>query len=514
MKVHEKYESISPADFFYRNKEIAGFDNPVRSTYTVVRELVENSLDSCENYGILPEIDIRLTYVDEGILNIRVRDNGGGIPKKYIPQAFGQVFFGSKYRLRQTRGIFGLGGKMAILYGQITTNTTVKVYSSPLGSDKIYYYELVIDIANNKPHILAKKTLENGKGWHGVAISFNFMGEYEKARAKIVEYLWQTTMVAPYASITFIAPDGILYYFPRKTTEMPKAPREVLPHPYGVDIEMLRRLIRAAVKRNPEITLFEFLIKSFQRVGPKTAEKFLRFAGMDGGMRLKKLRHNGLVRLYTALKSFDGFISPDASGLSPIGPDLFYIGIKEATDAEFIHVVQRPPSSYEGHPFIVETAIAYGGKIKPAGSDKVNLYRFANKIPLLYDARNDVSMKIIRSIDWSVYKIRISDEPVAFFVHVCSTKVPYKTVGKEYIAEQPEVAKQIELGIRENARNLAAYLSKKRREAERRQRFNIIEKYLKKIAKYSADLAGLKRPPDVSKLLYKEVTVVDRGRGG
>ncbi len=502
--INEKYESISPADFFYRNKEIAGFDNSARATYTILRELLENSLDSCENNGILPDIEIRMMRIDDTnnaklndrstengeLLKIRVIDNGGGVPQEHIPLAFGQVFYGSKYRLRQARGLFGLGGKMAILYGQITANTTVEVASALIGSKIIYYYELMIDITRNKPIQLKKKAIENPDGWHGTMISFSFVGDYYKAKSRLIEYLWQTSMILPYASIRFIDPDGIFYTFERKTEIMPKKPREVLPHPHGVDIELLKRLII----KSKGMTLEEFLIENFQRVGPKKAHEFLNYAGFQPDLRVEKLTQDMIVKLSVAMKNFSGFLPPDASGLSPIGEELLEIGIKESLNAEFVHSVQRPPSSYEGHPFIVETAIAYGGNIQPAGEGEVNLYRFANKIPLLYDVYNDVSMKVIKRIDWNNYKLKIYNEPIAFFVHICSTKIPYKTVGKEYIADQPEVAREIELGLRENARHLSAYLNKKRIEEISRNRLNVLSKYLKLIAKYSSELSGLPEP--------------------
>lgn len=505
--IEEKYESISPADFFYRNKEIAGFDNAARATYTILRELVENSLDSCENNNIPPDVEIRIIKVDDTngvlannkaaengeLLKIRVIDNGGGVPQEHIPSAFGQVFYGSKYRLKQARGLFGLGGKMAILYGQITANTTVEVASAVLGSRFIYYYELMIDITRNKPLQLKRKILENSDSWHGTMISFSFIGDYYKAKNRIIEYLWQTSMILPYASIRFVDPDGVMYVFERKTESMPRRPREILPHPHGVDVELLKRLIA----KSKGMTLKEFLIENFQRVGPKKADEFLKYAGLQPDLRVEKLNQDMIVKLSSAMKNFSGFLPPDASGLSPIGEELLEIGIKEATKAEFVHAVQRPPSSYEGHPFIVETAIAYGGNIQPPGEGEVNLYRFANKIPLLYDVYSDVSMKVIKKIDWNNYKLKIYNEPIAFFVHICSTKIPYKTVGKEYIAEQPEVAREIELGLRENARYLSAYLNKKRAEEITRMRFNVLGKYLKLIAKYSSELAGLPEPTNL-----------------
>ncbi|HDI46708.1 MAG TPA: DNA topoisomerase VI subunit B, partial [Candidatus Methanomethylia archaeon] len=495
----EKFQAISPADFFYRNREIAGFDNPVRATYTVIRELVENSLDACELYQIPPDIRVRLTRVSENVYQIRVEDNGIGVPYEHIPSAFAQVLFGSKYTLRQSRGIFGLGGKMAILYGQITTNSPVRVMSSTGGFEK-YFFELMINIQENKPIIRKREILPNNGRWHGTIVEFKFEGDYNRAKPKIIEYFRQTSIVLPYANITFIDPDGILYRFERVTDQMPPPPREVKPHPYGVDVETVKRMLNATKSS----TLLDFLVNNFHRVGRAIALKFLKRAKLNPRLNPRSLMQKDIVALVKAMRHFKGFLPPDASHLSPIGESLFLKGIIREFKPEFVKVVCRKPSSYGGHPFVVEAAIAYGGEIPPPSSPgDVLVFRFANKIPLLYDLHNDVTMKVIRRIRWSRYKVDLGSTPIAFFVHICSTKVPYKTVGKEYIADQPEVEYEIEWALKTCARALRRYLSRKEKAVVAQKRFLVFEKYLPLIASFAADLAGREEPPDVNKLLRR-----------
>ncbi|RLE51142.1 MAG: DNA topoisomerase VI subunit B [Candidatus Methanomethylicota archaeon] len=453
---------------------MAGFDNPVRATYTIVRELVENALDACETHGILPDIYVRLSLKERGnVYNIRVEDNGCGVPKEYIASAFGRVLFGSKYVLRQTRGTFGLGGKMAILYGQITTHSPVKILTSTGGPNK-YFCELMIDIQHNKP-ILRRggiKALPNPTYWHGTVIEFNFEGDYPRAKPRILEYFRQTAIILPYANITFIDPDGIIYKFERITNEMPKPPQEVRPHPHGVDVELLKRLIR----RTRTKSLIEFISSSFHRVGRRTALKFLKRVRMNPNRDPRSLKPDELVKIVNAMKKFNDFLPPDASCLSPVGPKLLEQGIIKELKPEFVVAVQRKPSAYAGHPFIVEAAIAYGGEVPLPKPGEINLYRYANKIPLLYDAHSDVAMKVIKSIKWSRYKIDLS-MPIAFIVHIVSTKVPYKTVGKEFIADKPEIAYEIEWALKTCARKLRAYLTRKERKAAIRRKISILEKY-------------------------------------
>jgi len=494
----QTFQEISPSDFFYRNRDIAGFTNPARAIYSAIRELVENSLDASENIGAPPDIYIRLKLLGEAsreaqVYQLRVQDNGSGIPPRHIPSAFGQVLFGSKYRLKQARGTFGLGGTMAVLYGQITTHQPALVISST-GSSRIYVYRLMIDIQRNKPIILDRKIFLNKEGWRGTIVEFGLEGDYFRAMSKILEYLKQTALVNPYANITFVDPKGRLYKFKRATTRMPPPPKETLPHPYGVDVEIFQRLTQITPTRN----MIDFLRTHFHRVGETTARKFLKFSNVSPSKNPKRLSHREAVHLVRMMKKFKEFLPPDAGCLSPLGKELLKTGILKELEPEFVAVCQRRPSTYAGHPFIVEVAIAYGGKIPRKGD--FTIYRFANRIPLLYDEASDVSVKVIRSLNWRRYKVS-PDMPIAILIHICSTKVPYKTVGKEFIADRPEVRREILNGIREAARHLQRFLTRREHVDRERKRLSIFAKYLPKIAQFSTQLAGKTQTPDIEKLL-------------
>ena len=492
------FEEISAADFFYRNRDIAGFTNPSRAIFAAIRELVENSLDAAESLRIPPEIYVRLSYEGEGspetqIYKLRVEDNGIGIQPRHIPSAFGQVLFGSKYKLKQQRGTFGLGGKMAILYGQITTHQPATVTSST-GITKIYEYKLMIDIQKNRPLIMDRKVLINKERWRGTVVEFTLEGDYLRAMPKILDYFKQTAMVNPYANLTFVDPKGRLYKFTRVTKDMPAPPQETKPHPYGVDVELLQRLIQMT----PYKTMQEFLKNHFHRVGEITAQKFLEFSNLSPSKNPKKLSHEEIVRLMHMLKKYKDFLPPDASCLSPLGEELLKAGILKELKPEFAVVHQRRPATYAGHPFIIETGIAYGGEVPKRGT--FILYRFANRIPLLYDEASDISMRVITTMNWRRYRV-MPDMPIAILVHICSTKVPYKTVGKEFIADRPEVRREIANGLREVARQIGHFMSKREHVDREKKRLGIFNKYLPKIAQFSTKLAGKEKLPDVEKLL-------------
>jgi DNA topoisomerase-6 subunit B len=497
-QVAQTFEEISASDFFYRNRDIAGFTNPSRAIFAAIRELVENSLDAAESLRVPPDIYVRLSFEGEAsketqIYKLRVEDNGIGVPPRHIPSAFGQVLFGSKYKLKQQRGTFGLGGKMAILYGQITTHQPACIISST-GTTKIYMYKLMIDIQRNRPIIMDRKIFLNKEQWRGTIVEFSLEGDYLRAMTKILDYFKQTAMVNPYANLTFVDPKGRLYKFTRVTTEMPEPPRETLPHPYGVDVELLQRLIQVT----PHNNMLEFLKKHFHRVGEITAQKFLEFAGISPSKNPKKLSHEEIVRLMHMLKRFREFLPPDASCLSPLGEELLKAGIMKELKPEFVAVHQRKPATYAGHPFIVEVGIAYGGEVPK--KEGFVIYRFANRIPLLYDEASDVSVKVINSMNWRRYKVT-PDMPIAIVVHICSTKVPYKTVGKEFIADRPEVRREIANGLREVARQIQHFLTRKEHVDRERKKLGFFSKYLPKIAQFSTQLAGKEKTPNVEKLL-------------
>src|SRR5579863_2912994 len=215
----ETFSQISPSEFFYRNRDLAGFSNPTRSLYTSVREFVENALDACDQKKILPDIHLSIKAVDTEKPDpkhyvLTVKDNGPGIDPEHIPLAFGTVLYGSKFGLKQARGMFGLGATMAILYGQITTN---------------------------KPVILKHTTKEASKT--GLSVSIVLEGDYSKAGSKVRDYVYQTSLITPYASITFEDPSGEKFHYPRIVKDMPRPPTVIKPHPHGIDVETIRRMI-------------------------------------------------------------------------------------------------------------------------------------------------------------------------------------------------------------------------------------------------------------------------------
>jgi len=597
------FSEISPSEFFYRNRDLAGFSNPSRALYMTVRELVENSLDACDQNKIPPDICVSIKAVDKEAgdpkqYTVTVTDNGPGISPDYVPMAFGKVLYGTKFTLRQTRGMFGLGATMAILYGQITTNKPVIIKTSQ--NSKMYEYTLLLDIQRNRPVILSK-TRQDANSFKGLDISITLEGDFSKSQQKIRDYISRTALITPYANITLDDPSGNKLKFKKITQTIPEPPMEIKPHPTGVDVETLRRLISREYNAPPSfgedikdrikkelggarvkqlgiekltevakerwtklsknvktalslvvlldidlddldkirvdsvdipnlkisyITLLDenyhtiklkkiypffkhvsslvegdtvasFMTKNFQRVGTGTAKRFLEFAKIEPDKKIGTLPNEEIVKLADAMQRYLGFLAPDAGCLSPLGEKLLEAGMKKIFNPEFVATVQRPPSAYSGFPFIIEMGMAYGGDIQ---GNTINLFRFANRIPLLYDEGSDVALKVINEVDWPRYKIS-QDSPLIIVTHICSTRVPYKTVGKEYIADRPEIEYELRNGIRFLARKLSAFLSRKGSAEMAKKRAGIYSKYIPMLATFSTELAKAKKPPNYKTLL-------------
>ncbi|HJM25398.1 MAG TPA: DNA topoisomerase VI subunit B [Nitrosopumilus sp.] len=603
--IKEKFNQISPSEFFYSNRDLAGFSNPTRSLYTAVREFVENALDACDQKGILPDVHLTIKAVDPEKSDpkpyiLTVKDNGPGIDAEHIPLAFGTVLYGSKFGLKQARGMFGLGATMAILYGQITTNKPVIVKSSADGKIQ-NQFEILLDIQKNKPVIVKHTTKEISK--KGLSVSICLEGDYSKAGNKIRDYVYETSLITPYASITFDDPKGQKFSNPRFVKDIPAPPTIIKPHPHGIDVERIRRMIVESQfeiptiddamieklrkdlvlsKKNLSFTsimdkskkkwknlprqvrvvialisflkmdfeklrkiriedidmpnkklfywdfgdsqsksvdmdsesqyykqltntiqgepLTTFLTKRFQRIGPTTAVKFAKFAKFKPEKRMGTLTNQELVNLSDALQKFEDFMAPDSSCLAPLGAEPLEKGIKKFFNPDFTAVVQRPASAYSGFPFIIEMGIAFGGDIKSGGP---HVYRYANRIPLLYDEGSDVVLKVVNDTDWGRYKVK-GEPPFIIVSHICSTRIPYKTAGKENVADRQEIERELRLALQFLSRKLASFMSKRGQAEMAKKRANLYAKYIPLIAEFCTELAGKKKAPNFQKILDVE----------
>jgi DNA topoisomerase-6 subunit B len=154
-----KQRDVSVSEFFAKNRHLLGFDNSRKALLTTVKEAVDNSLDACEEAGILPEVWVRVDQPQPGRFRVAVQDNGPGIVKKQIPLIFGKLLYGSKFhRLRQSRGQQGIGISAAGMNGMLTTGRPMQILSKTSKRSPVHYFQLQVDTKKNQPEII------NGKG--------------------------------------------------------------------------------------------------------------------------------------------------------------------------------------------------------------------------------------------------------------------------------------------------------------------------------------------------------------
>ena len=378
---------ISVSEFFAKNRHLLGFDSPRKALLTSVKEAVDNSLDACEEAGILPEIWVHIEQVGETGARYRmgVQDNGPGIIRKQIPLIFGKLLYGSKFhRLRMSRGQQGIGISAAGMYGVLTTGKPVKIISKIDRKQPAHYYELRIDTKTNQPEILNGRgdgvDIPAGKGgdelmkkhsiaWvaendraepidHGTRVTIEMEAKFQRGRGSVEEYLEQTAISNPHARIHFIGPDGQERILERVSEELPPEPKEIKPHPYGVELGRLVTMLQ----EHPKLTVAQFLTQSFSRVSHGTARKLCDMAKLSVRVTTGKLGRGEADALYKAIQETK--IPPPATDcVVPIGEQRLLAGLRQVVPGEFFTAATRPPSVYRGNPFVIEAALAFGGGV-------------------------------------------------------------------------------------------------------------------------------------------------------
>ena len=490
--------AVSVSEFFERNRHLLGYDNPTKALLTVVKEIVDNSLDACEEARILPKIYVEIKQKTPDVFKVVGKDNGPGIIDKQIPFTMAKLLYGSKFfKLYQSRGQQGLGIKGCVLYSQLTTGKPTTVISST-GDGKTSYYELMIDVKRNEPNIISHRIDNDGRIWHGLKIEMDIEGRYIESKTSVNEYIRQTAIANPYAEIIFDGPNGKIEYL-RTANVLPSLPKEIKPHPHGIELGMFRRMLESTKSRN----IVGFLVNDFSRVGRNTAEEICKLAGIDQEKNPTQINNEESETLFKALKKVK-LMRPPTDCLSPLGEELLLKGMQKEIKAEFFAAITRPTSVYRGNPFVVECAIAYGGELSQEGS--VEIMRLSNKVPLLYQAGDCAITKAIATTDWKRYGLQQSGRsiptgPAVIMVHFASVWVPYVSESKQALAAYPAIMKEIKLGLQELGRRLQKHVSGKRRAELQKKRRKIFERYIPEVAKSLEDLANTNKELIQKKLI-------------
>ncbi|RMG11337.1 MAG: DNA topoisomerase VI subunit B [Deltaproteobacteria bacterium] len=490
-----RQREISVSEFFTKNRHLLGFDSPSRALLTAVKEAVDNSLDACEEAAILPDLEVEITEISERRYRIAVEDNGPGIVRTQVPRIFGKLLYGSKFhRLKQSRGQQGIGISAAGMYGQLTTGRPVVIRSRTSPRRPAHHFELVLDTAKNAPKILRDEEFEWEGRAHGTRVEIELEGTYRRGRQSVDEYIALTHMANPHCRIRYKAPKDDWVEFPRASTEPPEDPAEIRPHPYGVELGTLMKMLHATKARN----LSSALQQDFSRVSPKVAKEICQRAGVRPTMRPSTVRPADAEKIHRAIQETK-ILAPPTSCLSPIGEEAMLAGLKaglaaQGLDAEFFHAVTRRPAIYRGNPFQVEVAIAWGGNL--GADDLAQVYRFANRVPLLYQASACAITKAVISAGWRNYGVQqargaLPTGPLAIFAHVASVWVPFTSEAKEAIASYDEILKELRLALQECGRHLGRHIRRRKRLADEERKRSHIETFIPIIGEALQEILSL-----------------------
>lgn len=416
---------------------------------------------------------------DASYYRVTCKDNGRGMPHDDIPNMFGRVLSGTKYGLKQTRGKFGLGAKMALIWSKMSTGLPIEITSSMKSQSYTSFCRLDIDIHKNVPHIHVHEKRENKEWWHGAEIQIVIEGNWTTYRSKILHYMRQMAVITPYAQFLFQfisdSPEkNVIIRFARRTDIMPPVPLETKYHPSAVDILLIKRLITETSKQ----TLLQFLQHEFVNIGKSHAERLIGEMGPDFNpkMPVKSLTPQQIVRIHQLFRQAK-FDDPSGDILSPAGEYNLRLGIIKELHPDMVATFSGSAQVFEGHPFIVEAGVSVGGKDVKQG---LNIFRFANRIPLLFEQGADVVTRTaLKRINWNSYKINQTQDKIGVFVSIVSTKIPFKGTGKEYIGDDiSEIASAVKTAIQQCCNQLKAKIVKRIQAREQQERKRNLSKYI------------------------------------
>jgi DNA topoisomerase-6 subunit B len=519
-RIASKQKQISISEFFEKNKHFLGFDTHQRAIITAVKEAVDNSLDACEEGRILPEIRVEIKRLEGDRLELVTQDNGPGIPRDSIANVFGKFLLGSRFHaIRQTRGQQGIGITGVVMYAQLTTGSTTTVLSKIETESTAVKVDLALDTKNNRAlrsnedRIPMEEWFEESgmESLHGLRIKTVMAAKYQRGRQSVHQYLRMTSIVNPHATIRLkvIGKDGEIIdegEWIRTTKILPRPVVEIRPHPHGMQFGTLQRMLKNTKERNVK----SFLRKEFEKVSPLVSKKILEYAEIDEKRRPSGLSVEGIQNLLSAFMAVK-IQAPPTDCLSPIEDLLIKKGLEKAIDSRYASTVTRTPTVSQGNPFQVEVGLVFGGDLPSDGS--VEVLRFANRVPLMYQQGGCLLTKGIESIDWRRYGLEqtggkgVPKGPAAILVHLASTNVQFTSEAKEAVSENEEVLDELRRALFEVGRGLQGHRKRIGQREKSREKFDLINKILPEIASKSSSMLG--RPePDLSPIITKIMNAV------
>src|SRR5712672_1749899 len=536
-----RQREISVSEFFTKNRHLLGFDNPRKALLTCVKEAVDNALDAAEEAGILPDVLVNVEVAPaDGAppppasqatrFRVTVTDNGPGIVRQQIPPIFAKLLYGSKFhRLRMSRGQQGIGISAAGMYAQLTTGKPVQIISRTGARAAAHYFEVQIDTKKNEPRIVENKKID----WEhprGTQVALEIDGRYQKGRASVDEFLEQVAIANPHVRLVYRTPEGETKEYPRTIEELPPQPKEIKPHPYGIEFGVLLRMLHDTKSH----WLSGFLASEFSRVSSAVAQEICATAKLSPNAKPRNIHGADAEAHYKAIQSTK-IMAPPSNSISPIGEKAILYGLYKQIKGDFYTAVTRSPAVYRGNPFIIEAGLAFGkgpdqaaptaeapavplaeGEQQDDDNELARVIRYANRVPLLYQQSACATFKSVLETTWRNYGVAQSRGalpagPMVVFVHMASVWVPFTSESKEAIADYDEIRKEMRLALQECGRRLGVFLRRRERAKSEFRRRNIFDLYIEEVVEACARLKGGKLAKEKLKSQLQKIALKRTG---
>jgi DNA topoisomerase-6 subunit B len=500
-----KQKQIAISEFFEKNKHFLGFDSLQRSIITAVKEAVDNSLDACEEERILPDIRVEINRLKDDRIELMSQDNGPGIPRGVIEHVFGKFLLGSRFHaIRQTRGQQGIGITGVVMYGQLTTGSKTTVISKVEDESSAVRVDLGIDTRKNK----AIKSGESRDVWideftgeeikHGLKIRTEMKAKYQRGKQSVYQYLRMTSIVNPHATISLTVKDrdGSVIeegHWPRTTDRLPRVVKEIKPHPHGIHLGTLQRMLREAEERK----MTSFLRHNFSGVSMRAAREILKKAGLEESRQPRRIKAEEAQAVLDSFQKVK-LLNPPTDCLSPIEDLLIKKGLSKAIDSRFASTVTRETRVTQGNPFQIEVGLVFGGDL--ASDSPIEILRFTNRVPLMYQQGGCLLTKAVESVDWKRYGLDqpggrgLPKGPAAVLIHLASTNVQFTSEAKEAVAANEEVLAEIRRALMEVGKGLRNHLKKSSQRKKAQEKFELINVILPEISHKTSQILGREEP--------------------
>lgn len=483
-KPENKVTTASVSSYFSNNLQQIGFSSPTKAVLTTLKEALDNSLDACEEAGILPSLKVIIEKQGTGTMKnaekirILVEDNGPGIPKDIVDKVFGEFLASSKFgRGRCTRGQQGLGISSSVAWAQLTNARGVQVITKTKKDKKALSCIVEVDIKNNRGLLKEEKMIDWDRD-HGTSVEFLLDGKVQiNGEAGLLTYLQGTCLVNPHLSLRYTLPDSEEVVVERVSNEVIVAPESVNPHPHTMKLgEFISHgHLYHGVKTKV------WLKDSFSRIADSNLSQ-LDKAGYKAVLnktidQLNEAEYKGLFKAIQDLT----LQPPSTRSLMNIGEDSLSKSIQRIGDVDFFAVVTRKPSICDFKPVQIEVAIARlsdkGGNDTP-----IQVLRFANRVPLQFDKKADVSVQAIESVNWKAYGLAQPKEslpvgPYILAVSIVSPFIKFKNASKETIDASDELLEEIRLTLIQAGQKLSKYIKKETKANELEEKLRHIEMF-------------------------------------